>query len=1122
VKPGAPSTTGTPTDGASGQDPGRHDAGQAAAAPSRSLVHGLVEAQVQRTPDAVAVEFEDATLTYAGLDASANRLAHRLIALGAGRGSLVGICLERSPSLIVGVLAALKAGAAYVPLDPAYPRERMAAMIADARPGILLTENAIVGELPEHRGVTITVEEERQELALCPSSAPICTATPDDPAYVIYTSGSTGVPKGVVVAHAGVGDLATVAVCEFATCPGARVLQFANFSFDSWMAELVMALSVGGTLVLAPRERLANPDTLHAVLAGARIEVVTLPPSVLAVLDTAGLPRLRTVCSAGETCSWAIVERWWTPQRRVLNGYGPTECTVAVAYYRARPDARPAGSVSVPIGAPHAHKRAYVVDEHLAPVPEGTPGELLVGGVGIALGYLNRQELTAERFLPDPFDAASGGRVYRTGDLVRWLPEGVLEFLGRVDNQVKLRGFRIELGEIDAVLTAHPQVRDAIAVMREDRPGRRRIVAYVLGAATPGELRSHLRRRLPEWMVPSAVVVLQTMPLTPNGKVDVSALPAPELDRAPYAAPQTPFEQSVTEIFGAVLGIDPIGLDDSFFELGGDSLLATRAAARLAESVGIPIPVRLLFEAPDARELAQAILVRIAGDGDRLAPRLAALSSAKRAVIETRLLAAARKADVDRIPRRSPGDPAPLSFAQQRLWFLDQLHPGEHTYNAALPMLVHGPVDGDALQRALDAVVDRHEVMRTVYAMGADGEIAQVVLPAAHVDLTRLDLSRLPESERLAKAILVLRAVGSRPFDLAHDVTTRAALLRLDERRWALMIVSHHICCDGWSRDVLFRDVAAFYNAFTTGERVALPELPIQYADYALWQRRWLDGPELERQREHWQAALAGAPPTLDMPTDKPRPTMQSSRGALRWMTVAPELGEALVRLGREDRATLYQTLLAAYQALVFARSGQHDFLIGSPIANRQRIEVESLIGFFSNTLVVRAQVDGDPTFRELVRRVWESTVAGYAHQDLPFEQLVELLRPPRDASRNPLFQTNFRVQAVPPPRLSIGGALVEPLELSLQTSRFDFAMDFHAEADGTLRGYLEYNTDLFEPVWAEQMASDYLALLAEVVGTPDVPLSQLATFARITDPQRDAPAAAPGPPPIRRRVRST
>lgn len=1059
-----------------------------------ALLSALIEAQTDRTPEAVAVEYEETELSYANLDAAANRLAHHLLALGCGPGRLVGVCLERSPALVVAVLAVLKAGAAYVPLDPAYPRERLAAMLSDARPSVVLTENGVCGELPGHAGLTVVLESQHPQIAVCPSTRPPARITPDAPAYVIYTSGSSGVPKGVIVAHAGLGNLVRVVAREFGTGPGARVLQFANFSFDAWVAELAMTLPVGGTLVLAPRTRLVNAETLHELLRRARIDVVTLPPAVLAVLDTANLSTLRTVCSAGEACSWDIVDRWSAPGRRVLNGYGPTECTVAVSYYEARPERRAKGSTSVPIGPPLANKRAYVVGQDLALAPIGAPGELLVGGVGTALGYLGREELTAERFLADPFTDDPSARVYRTGDLVRWLPEGVLEFVGRADDQVKLRGFRIELGEIDTVLGAHPDVRSAVTLLREDRPGDRRLVSYVVGEVTQAELRSHLRHRLPEWMVPNAIVVLNAFPLTPNGKVDRRALPAPTVERPAYVAPETPFETLICDVFAKVLRLERVGQDDSFFALGGDSLLATRAAAALADAAGIAIPVPVIFEMPTPRELAPAILARSAGEAERdeIASRLSALSSSKRALIETRLLTAARKRGADRIPRRAPGDPAPLSFAQQRLWFLDQLHPGEHTYNAALPMLVDGYVDGDALQRALDAVVERHQVMRTVYPLGPDGEIRQLVLPGARVELTRLDLTKLPGEQQLLKAMVALRAIASRPFDLARDVTTRSALLRLSGDRNVLMIVSHHICCDGWSREVLFRDLAAFYDAFTTGAAVDLEELPIQYADYALWQRRWLQGPELERQLGYWREALRGVSPTLAMPTDKPRPRIQSSRGAFRWFTVEPGVTEELVRIGREERATLYQTLLAAYEALVFARSGQNDFLIGSPIANRQRREVESLVGLFSNTIVVRAMIGGDPSFRELVNRVREATVGGYAQQDLPFEKLVEVLRPPRDPSRNPLFQTNFRVQAVPPPRLSLGGAPVRPLELDLRIARFDFAMDLHITDDGSLRGHFEYNTDLFEDAWAETMTDDYLALLGDFVRESDLPLSAL------------------------------
>ena len=576
-------------------------------------------------------------------------------------------------------------------------------------------------------------------------------------------------------------------------------------------------------------------------------------------------------------------------------------------------------------------------------------------------------------------------------------------------------------------------------------------------------------------------------------------MPAPSAVASEYIAPRTPLEQTAAEVFAQVLGVEQVGATGDFFALGGDSLLATQVASRLAKELGHRIPPSMLFESPTPAELAAAIIIELARDqGRRVGAQLQKLSLNKRILLERRLLSAARRSGLDRIPRRSPGDPSPLSFAQQRLWFLDQLRPGEHTYNAALPMIVRGSVDANALQRALDAVIERHEVMRTVYQLGEDDLPQQVVLADAHVELTLRDLSELPRADRRAAAIAELRKEGRRSFDLAREVTTRAMLIRLDENEYAMMIVSHHICCDGWSRDVLFRDLAAFYESFLRGSPVELPELPIQYADYALWQRRWLAGPELERQLAYWRETLAGVPPTLELPTDRPRPAEQTFRGAFQWFGVPAELTGSLSELARAQRATLYQTLMAAYAALLSARSGQGDFLIGSPIANRHHLDLESLIGFFSNTLVVRAQVRPEQSFRTLVESVRRTTLGGYAHQDLPFEKLVEALRPPRDPSRNPLFQTNFRAQGVPPPRLSLAGAPVEPLELDLATARFDLAMDLRAEEDGSLRGYFEYSTELFEAATARQIVADYLSLLAEASAAPDDPISELATVARL------------------------
>jgi amino acid adenylation domain-containing protein len=1061
------------------------------------LVHELFEDRVDAAPTAVAVEAASTAVDYAVLDAEANRLAHHLVGLGAGPGRLVAICLDRGVAMMVAALAVLKSGAAYVPLDPHYPSPRLGEMLKDCGAMVVIVDDGAALRLPSHRARAVNLDREQASIAAAPADRLEPKVGPGDPAYVIYTSGSTGTPKGVVVPHAGVENLAEVVACEFATGPGARVLQFASFSFDAWVAELAMSLLSGGTLVIAARAQLASPELLHDLLAEARIDVVTLPPSVLALLEPAGLAGLRTVCAAGETCSWEVARRWAAPGRRFLNGYGPTEVTVAAAYHRLdrleRPDA-----VTVPIGAPIANKRAYVMDEQLRELPDGEPGELVIAGAGVALGYLGRPELTSERFVTDPGSLDPNARAYRTGDLVRRLGDGQLEFIGRVDDQVKVRGFRIEPGEIDAALRAHDQVRDAVTITRSDASGPPQLVSYVIGGPGGRALREHLRAVLPEWMVPNAVVAVDAFPLTPNGKIDTRALPAPRQVAAGGVAPRTPVERAVADVFAEVLGLERVTTEDDFLALGGDSLRATQAASRLTSVLAHEVAPEWLFESPTPAELAMRVVVELArAHGGRVSAELHRLSLPKRTLLERRLLASARAAGPERIPRRAPGDPAPLSFAQYRLWFLDQLRPGEHIYNAALPMIVRGHVDRAALQHALDAVIERHEVMRTIYPAGEDGQPSQVVLPDARVPLSVADFSHLPPGQRRQAAIDALREEGCRPFDLTSDVTTRARLIKLSDDEYALVIVSHHICCDGWSRDVLFRDLGAFYDAFHEGRAAQLPPLPIQYADYAVWQRRWLTGEVLERQVAYWRETLAGVPTTLDLPTHRPRPRMQSFRGAFHWFTLSAELAGLLGAISRVQRATLYQTLLAGYATLVFARSGQGDFLVGSPIANRHHLELESLVGFFSNTLVVRVRVSAEQTFRELIDDVRRTTLGGYAHQDLPFEKVVEVLRPPRDTSRNPLFQTNFRAQGVPLPRLDLGGAPVEMLELDLATARFDFAMDLRAEDDGSLRGYFEYSTDLFTDATAVAMAADYASILAEAAARPDAPLGQLAAATR-------------------------
>jgi amino acid adenylation domain-containing protein/non-ribosomal peptide synthase protein (TIGR01720 family) len=1095
------------------------------------LAHDLIAERAARTPEATALRYEGAELSYRDLNARANQLARHLRQLDVGPDVLVGIHAAPAPELVIAVLAVLKAGGAYLPLDPAYPPERLRFMLEDAVPRVVLTDGGrgagAGGQtiLPAGRWALLDLAADRPAIARQPATDLPPAATPDSLAYCIYTSGSTGQPKGTLIEHRGLANLVHVVNEEFAITPESRVLQFASFNFDAAVSEILPPLAAGATLVLAPRARLADPEALLRLLREEAISVVTLPPSLLAVLPDDDLPALRTVVSAGERCAWEIAGRWGRG-RRFLNGYGPTETTVAASYYHAGapvPDAR-----SVPIGRPIANVTMLVLDRRGEPAPVGVPGELYIGGVGVARGYLHHPELTAEKFLEAgglrreagdarhaPSPQPSAARLYRTGDRCRYLPDGTIEFLGRGDEQIKLRGYRIEPGEIAAVLRQHPAVADAAVVLREDTPGVERLVAYVVpgakgqgtggrgagdaergsgGAGERGDggrqtmdeeraahrapnvqrstlgaaLVTWLRERLPAWMVPSAVVTLEALPLTPNGKVDKRALPPPEGDGAgdTCAAPRTPTEELLAGLWATLLGVDGVGPDDDFFALGGHSLLATQLASRIRETLRAAVPLRRLFEAPTLAAMARAVeQARDAADGPAPPP----------------LTPAPRDGDL------------PLSFAQQRLWFLDQLEPGSPLYNIPAAVRLRGPLDAAALEQALAEVVRRHEVLRTAI-ITEGGRPRQMIATAATAALPLTDLSGLPETEREAAVARLAAADARAPFDLGAPPLLRARLLRLQADEHVVLFTMHHIVSDGWSMGVLVRELGGAYAAYAAGRSPELPPLPIQYADYAAWQRAWLQGEALERQLAFWRERLAGAPPLLELPTDRPRPGVQSYAGATRVFPIPPDLAGQARRCGRTHGATLFMTLLAAFQALLYRYTEQEDICVGTPVAGRTRPETEPLIGFFVNTLVVRADLSGDPSFAALLRQTRERALEAYAHQDVPFEMVVDALQPERSMSYTPLFQVLFALQSAPGRAggpAAPGGLEVSAVETHSGTAKFDLTVEILDGPNG-LAASFEWSTALFDAATIERMAGQYIRLLAAAVTAPETPISRL------------------------------
>ncbi len=1054
--------------------------------------HEIFAAQARRAPDAAALAGEGTVLTYGELDRRANRLARRLRAAGVGPEARVGLCLPRGPEIVAAVLAVWKAGGAYVPLDPAYPPERLAWMVEDAAPRAVLAtardRHRIAGapvvvldlaSFPVPGASPLTRHPERGE----GSGRGEESVTADHAAYVLYTSGSTGRPKGAVIPHRSLFARLHAIAGAWDLARPRRVLQFSSPSFDASVGELAAALPWGGALVHGSHGedgRLRPAAELAALAADQEVDFAILPPSLLAHLDADDFLGLRTLVVAGEALPPEVAARW-SRRRALWNGYGPTECTV-FSTTAAMGSNRDAGRLPPPIGGPLAGARAYVIERGGEPAPEGVPGELWIGGwdgdAGLARGYLGRPGLTAERFVPDPFAPAPGARLYRSGDLARWRPDGELDYLGRIDHQVKLRGFRIELGEIEAALAASPRLRQAVVLLRQDAPasgaagaGDPRLVAYLVPAevgAPPSaaELRALCERRLPDYMVPAAFVFLERLPLSPNGKVDRRALPAPEAGRAdraaPFAAPRTPLEEILAGVWEEVLGVERVGVDDDFFaDLGGHSLLATQVLARTREILGLDLPLRSLFEAPTVAGWAAAI-GEIAGEAvQEPAP------------------------EPELRPRSDDDTPPPLSFAQERLWFLEQLTPGLAVYNVPLALRLEGALDPARLALALRGLAARHEVLRTRFA-SAGGRPVQAIEPAESVasPLPVADLETLAAA-RDAEALRLVAEEAARPFDLARAPLVRARLLRLHAGEHLLLLTFHHAVSDGWSLGVALGDLASLY----AGE--PLPPLPVQYADYAVWQRELLSGERLERQLAYWRERLAGLPP-LELPADRPRPPVRGHRGGGVAVALPASLAAPLRRLGRAAGATLFMTLLSGFAAVLARWSGQDDLAVGTAVANRRRRELEGLVGFFVNTLVLRADLAGGPPFAALLARAREATLGAFAHQDLPFERLVEALRPARDTGRNPLVQVLLVLQNMPLPRLDLPGLALSAVAVESRTAKFDLTLSLAEGDDGSIVGGLEYDADLFEAATAARLAGHLARLLAAAVAAPETAVSDL------------------------------
>jgi amino acid adenylation domain-containing protein len=1280
-----------------------------------ACLHERFEANAAATPDAQAVVCEGTALTYRELNEQANCLAHRLRELGVGPEVPVALCLRRSLDLVVAVLATLKAGGAYVPLDPDYPAERLAFVLSDARPPVLLTQEELLSELPEHGATVVCLDRDASTLAGCSSDNPDRLAEPENLAYVIYTSGSTGQPKGVQVEHRNVARLFTATEEWFGFGPHDTWLLFHSYAFDFSVWELWGALLHGGRLVVAPYWTTRSPEALAELLVDERVTVLNATPTLFVsaqeeLIRVGSELALRFVIFGGEALQPPSLRPWFghfgADKPALVNMYGITETTVHVTYRVVTPE--DCDSESSPIGQPIPDLQLYVLDGQLNPVPPGVPGELFVGGAGVARGYLDRPALTAERFLPNPFGP---GRLYRSGDKARYQAGGELHFLGRIDDQVKIRGFRIELGEIQAALTEHESVAEAAVVAFEVASGDTRLAAYVVPAAAtagavrrslrlqhegrldagqlvdlsgdlivacadqddaerlyertftrnaylgqavelpddacvidvgagiglfavlvgqissrarvvaiesdperrrelalnaeihgvrvhvvdqvstisdllhehglgrvdllkvsdgqrglellagmdepawkcvrqvvvdpsgdsriaraateildehgfmierdgpasePGErtvvglrsrpesvavrhrrpsqsaerlrrdLREHLELRLPAFMVPSSLTLLPELPLTSNGKLDRKALPAPlweEQTGGDTAAPQTAAEIRIAEIWREVLGAENIGAGDNFFHLGGHSLLAARAITQVRESFSVELSVRALFEHPTLSGFAEHVSAAVD---------------------------AASRGDDESESREEPGPSLdPPSLTQQPLLFIDELAPDIATYNGTFAVRIAGTLDRDALEGAVADVIARHEALHTVFEWTEDGP-AQVVLDQWEFTLQAVDLSSLPEGEREGELRLKLREESRRPFNLSRDLMSRVTLFELAPREHVLLVVTHHIASDGWSVGVFCRDVGECYRARLRQAEPHLPELPLQYRDFSSWQRRRLSGEHMENELVYWRSKLAGAPTVLELPTDRPRPARQTFEGASLPVELPSELATATLGLARELNATPYMLLLALFAVLLYRLSGQDDILIGGPYANRRRSEFDNLVGFFANTLVMRVRLGGNPSFSALVKQVRDTVLEAIDHQEVPFEQVVDAVRPSRDVRINPLVQANFRARTEPPASPDLEGAETSRVAVDQGFATFELALDLHVLEEG-ITGEFLYNTALFDPASIDRLSDDFRALLAQILERPDTRLLALQVPSG-SQPVLDASATEPGP----------
>ncbi len=1042
----------------------------------------IFSSQAELTPDAIALVCEQEHITYQTLNQQANQLAHHLRTLGVKVGVRVGICVERSFAMIVGLLGILKAGGAYVPLDPEYPQERLGYMLQQAHAQVLVTQESLRTNVAHYSENVVCLDVDQEAISQQPQTNPPHSVSAEDMAYVIFTSGSTGQPKGAGVYHRGLSNLLRWYITDFAITAADKTLLITSLSFDLTQKNIFAPLMVGGTVCL-PASRYHDIALLRAAIFEKKVTLLNCTPSMFyPFVDDVDQEALRQLHSlrylflGGEPIAAQRFLQWMQDagcQTQIVNTYGPTECSDVVAFYRLASKQQFLDAV-VPIGHPIANVQLVILDENLQLVSPSMIGELYIAGECVGAGYINDTHLTAERFLSNPYPELPGELLYRTGDLACYREDGAIEYRGRLDQQVKVRGFRIELEEIEALLAQYIGVRECTVLAWEDEGGDKRLVAYVVSAnpATPPsstELRLYLQERLPNYMVPSFFVGLKSLPLTPSGKVDRRVLPAPARNQLgtgkQVAVANTPVEEMLLGIYRELLQIEQVGLHDNFFELGGHSLLAIQVTARIRKMMQIEVPLRNLFEAPAVAALARRVELQLRN---------------KQAAGVLPPVPVSREQFL------------PLSFAQQRMWFLHQAAAQSFAYNLPLALKIQGRLKVSVLATCLQEIVQRHEILRATFPL-QQGQPAQAISPVMPLRLKIADLQAVDKDERLAEFEQLSRTEMLNPFDLSCGPLLRLWLLRLDDDEHILFLVLHHIIFDAWSIGILLNELSVLYQAYSQGFPAPLPPLPIQYADFAYWQRSWLKDEVLESSIDYWKKQLGGAT-ALKLPTDRPRPKNPNNRGATYTFMLPMQLSQDLLALSRREGVTLFMTLLTAFQILLSRYTQQRDIVVGTDMAGRTHVETEQLIGFFVNLLVLRTKLDTQETFREVLRDVRATVINAYAHQDIPFEKLVDVLKLERTSQQVPLVDVLFVMQNTAQATPGSQDLTLNILDIETQTAKFDLSLFVEERAAG-IAGFVSYRVDLFARSRIVSLCESFKILLQSIVTSPDASVEELDIY---------------------------